>query len=88
MATKAAAVDFSKILASGLGKETSAQIVAFRKRSEEARRLLNSLKAQSTTVDFAHYKKVLKVRDLTKRALSLSWQGVRAAWRGMRESLS
>lgn len=61
MASKAAAIDFSKILASGLGKETTAQLVAFRKRSDEARRLLNSLKSQPATVDFAHYKNVLKV---------------------------
>lgn len=60
MASKAA-VDFSKVLASGLGKQTASELVAFRKRSEEAKRLVTQLKAQPTTVDFAHYKKLLKV---------------------------
>lgn len=61
MASKAA-VDFSKVLASGLGKQTSSELVSFRKRSEEAKRLVNQLKSQPTTVDFAHYKGILKVR--------------------------
>lgn len=61
MASKAT-VDFSKILASGLGKQTAAELVSFRKRSDEARRLVTQLKQQPTTVDFAHYKGVLKVR--------------------------
>lgn len=62
MASKAAAVNFHKILSSGIGKETGAQLAAFRKRSEEARRALNQLKTQPVTVDFAAYKGVLKVR--------------------------
>lgn len=62
MATKAAAIDFSKILSSGIGKETQAQIVAFRKRADEARRAVNHLQNQPTSVDLAHYKNVLKVR--------------------------
>ena len=65
MASKAAAVNFHKILSSGIGKETGAQLAAFRKRSEEARRALNQLKAQPVTVDFAAYKGVLKVRGST-----------------------
>ncbi|WFD24465.1 ATP synthase d subunit [Malassezia equina] len=60
MATKAAAIDFSKILSSGIGKETQAQIVAFRKRADEARRAVNHLQNQPTSVDLAHYKNVLK----------------------------
>lgn len=62
MASKAAAIDFSKLLSSGIGKETQAQIVAFRKRADEARRALAGLQSQPTTVDLAHYKSVLKVR--------------------------
>jgi len=65
MASKAAAVNFPKILSSGIGKETGAQLAAFRKRSEEARRALNQLKAQPGTVDFAAYQGVLKVRGAT-----------------------
>ena len=61
MATKAAAVDFSKILSSGVGKETAAQLVAFRKRNDDAKRSLSVLKTLPATLDFAHYKNVLKV---------------------------
>lgn len=60
MASKAA-VDFSKVLASGLGKQTAADLVAFRKRSDEARRVVSQLKQLPSTVDFSHYKNVLKV---------------------------
>ena len=67
MASKAA-VDFSKVLASGLGKETAGQLAAFRKRCDEARRTVASLKSTPTTVDFAHYKQVLKVCTLDGQA--------------------
>ncbi|WFD39912.1 ATP synthase d subunit [Malassezia japonica] len=70
MASKAA-VDFSKVLASGLGKQTASELVAFRKRSEEAKRLVTQLKAQPTTVDFAHYKKLLKNQDVVATAEKL-----------------
>lgn len=70
MATKAAAIDFSKILSSGIGKETQAQIVAFRKRADEARRALANLQNQPTSVDLSHYKSVLKVRDSTRQLTS------------------
>lgn len=56
-----AVVDFSKILSSGLGKETAAQLVSFRKRSEDAKRALGSLKSVPTTVDLSQYKNVLNV---------------------------
>lgn len=72
MASKAAAVNFHKILSSGLGKETSAQLAVFRKRSEDARRVLNQLKSQPTTVDFSHYKGVLKVCKGRERARPVS----------------
>lgn len=45
----------------GLGKNTTAQLQAFRKRSDEAKRTLTALKAQSTEVDLEHYRKVLRV---------------------------
>ncbi|WFD28214.1 ATP synthase d subunit [Malassezia nana] len=68
MASKAAAIDFSKLLSSGIGKETQAQIVAFRKRADEARRALTGLQSQPTTVDLAHYKSVLKNQSVVAQA--------------------
>lgn len=62
-AVKAAAahIDWPKLSTSlGLKTETVAALSAFRKRNEEARRVLADLKEQKTTVDFAHYRKVLK----------------------------
>ncbi|TIA93416.1 hypothetical protein E3P99_00144 [Wallemia hederae] len=40
--------------------DTVAQINAFRKRSDEAKRSLANLNEQKVTVDFAHYRSVLK----------------------------
>lgn len=65
-------IDWSK-LSSSLPKETVASLQAFRKRNDEARRLLAELKEQSTTVDFAHYRKVLKntaVVDQAEKAVA------------------
>ncbi|KAF9434725.1 ATP synthase d subunit [Entomortierella beljakovae] len=62
-AVKAAAahIDWTKLSTSlGLKTETVAALTAFRKRNEEARRVLGDLKEQKTAVDFAHYRKVLK----------------------------
>lgn len=75
MATKAAAVDFSKILASGIGKETSAQIVAFRKRHDDAKRALLALRELPATVDIAHYKNLLKVSVKLGSSMSASVGG-------------
>ncbi|KAK3823593.1 MAG: hypothetical protein J3Q66DRAFT_279808 [Benniella sp.] len=63
MSVKAAAthIDWTKLTTSlGLKTETVAALSAFRKRNEEARRVLTDLKEQKTAVDFAHYRKVLK----------------------------
>ncbi|KAG9066624.1 ATP synthase d subunit [Linnemannia hyalina] len=63
MSVKAAAthIDWTKLSTSlGLKTETVAALGAFRKRNEEARRVLSDLKEQKTAVDFAHYRKVLK----------------------------
>lgn len=72
-AAKAAAahIDWTKLTTSlGLKTETVTALGAFRKRNEEARRVLNELKEQKTAVDFAHYRKVLKnqavIDDLEK----------------------
>lgn len=43
-----------------LSGKTAAQLSAFKKRNDEARRQLFELKAQETSVDFEHYRSVLK----------------------------
>lgn len=68
MAARAAAVDLAKISNLGLGKNTLAQISAFRKRADDAKRQLNQLKQQNTQVDFAHYNKVLRNKDVVSQA--------------------
>ncbi|PWN52010.1 putative ATP7-F1F0-ATPase complex, FO D subunit [Violaceomyces palustris] len=68
MASKAA-LDFTKIYSSlGLGKQSVAQVQAFRKRAEDAKRALTLLKDQPTTVDFAHYESILKNKDVVNQA--------------------
>lgn len=62
-AAKTASELFPKIYSSlGLGKNTTSQLQAFRKRNEDARRELKTLQDQKTDVDFSHYKSILKVR--------------------------
>ncbi|TEB35478.1 ATP synthase d subunit [Coprinellus micaceus] len=71
MASKAAAVavDFSRIYSSlGLGKETIAAVQAFRKRHADAQRVHNHYASQPTTVDFAHYRSVLKNKAIVDEA--------------------
>ncbi|KAL1741768.1 hypothetical protein HDZ31DRAFT_84607 [Schizophyllum fasciatum] len=72
MATKAAtkaAVDFTRIYSSlGLGKETIAGVQAFRKRHGDAQREHGQYAAQPTTVDFAHYRSVLKNQAVVDEA--------------------
>lgn len=68
MAARAAAVDLAKISNLGLGKNTLAQISAFRKRADDAKRQLAQLKQQKTDVDFAHYNKVLRNKDVVSQA--------------------
>ncbi|EJT97618.1 mitochondrial ATP synthase [Dacryopinax primogenitus] len=64
MATKAvaaAALDWTRIYGSlNLGKETVAALQEFRKRAYEAQRVHAALSSQPTTVDFAHYRAVLR----------------------------
>ncbi|KAJ3527273.1 hypothetical protein NMY22_g9849 [Coprinellus aureogranulatus] len=74
MASKAAAVavDFSRIYSSlGLGKETIAAVQAFRKRHADAQRVHNHFAGQPTTVDFAHYRSVLKNKAIVDEAEKL-----------------
>ncbi|ESK92883.1 atp synthase d subunit [Moniliophthora roreri MCA 2997] len=67
--TAAAAVDFTRIYTSlGLGKETIAAVQAFRKRHSEAQRIHGQYASQPTTVDFAHYRNVLKNKAIVDEA--------------------
>ncbi|CAO3649651.1 unnamed protein product [Cunninghamella echinulata] len=60
-------LDWSKLSVS-LPQETAASLQAFRKRNEEVKRVLSELKAQSTTVDFAHYRSALKNQFIVDQA--------------------
>ncbi|PFH52550.1 hypothetical protein AMATHDRAFT_74036 [Amanita thiersii Skay4041] len=74
MASKAAvtAVDFARIYSSlGLGKETIAALQAFRKRHTDAVRLNTHYASQPSTVDFAHYRSVLKNKAIVDEAEKL-----------------
>ncbi|KAH7888066.1 ATP7, subunit D of the stator stalk of mitochondrial F1F0 ATP synthase [Phlebopus sp. FC_14] len=74
MASKAAvaAVDFTRIYSTlGLGKETIAGLQAFRKRHGEAQRLHGQYALQPTTVDFAHYRSILKNTAIVDEAEKL-----------------
>ncbi|PWN46402.1 putative ATP7-F1F0-ATPase complex, FO D subunit [Ceraceosorus guamensis] len=65
----AAAPNWSRISSAlGLGKNTTASLQSFRKRSEDARRALTALQAQSTDVDIAHYRSTLKNQDVVAQA--------------------
>jgi len=72
MATPARAVkaiDWSKLTtALKLNSNTVASIQAFRKRNEEARRVLDDFKEQKTDIDFAHYRSVLKNTAIVDQA--------------------
>jgi hypothetical protein len=52
----------------GLGKNTTASIQAFKKRSEDARRHLTALKAEKTDVDLSYYKSTLKNQSVVSQA--------------------
>jgi len=60
-AVAAAALDWTRIYGSlNLGKETVAALQEFRKRAYEAQRVHAQLSSQPTTVDFAHYRSILR----------------------------
>ncbi|KAH7869024.1 ATP synthase d subunit [Lentinula edodes] len=70
--TAAAVVDFTRIYTSlGLGKETIAALQAFRKRHGEAQRAQATYSNQPTTVDFSHYRSVLKNKAIVDEAEKL-----------------
>ncbi|CAO1630152.1 unnamed protein product [Parajaminaea phylloscopi] len=65
----ASAVNWNQILKSlSLGKNTTSQLQAFRKRADDAKRAVASLQAQRTDVDVEHYRSVLKNQDVIKQA--------------------
>ncbi|KAI9264415.1 hypothetical protein BY458DRAFT_513960 [Sporodiniella umbellata] len=64
---RAAAINWSKLNVT-LPQETVQSLQAFRKRNEEVKRVLSELKEQSTTVDFAHYRNVLKNQKIVDQA--------------------
>merc|ERR1712000_227668 len=66
MATRSAALklDWTKVTSSlGLRGQTVSSLQAFKKRNEDARRRLQVLSEQPTTVDFAAYRSQLKAID-------------------------
>jgi F-type H+-transporting ATPase subunit d len=65
----AAAIDWSKLTVSlGLKRETVAALQAFRKRNDEARRVVLALKEQKTDIDFENYRKILKNKSIINEA--------------------
>ncbi|KAL5604819.1 hypothetical protein BROUX41_001843 [Berkeleyomyces rouxiae] len=77
MATRSAAtkLDWVKVASSlGLRGQTASSLQAFKKRNDEARRKLTALNELPTSVDFAHYRSVLKnqavVDEIEKRFAS------------------
>lgn len=64
---RAAAINWSKLSVT-LPQETVVSLLAFRKRNEEVKRVLAELKDQTTTVDFAHYRKALKNQGIVDQA--------------------
>lgn len=68
-------LDWAKVTTSlGLRGQTVTSLHAFKKRNDDARRKLQALKEQPTTVDFSHYRSVLKnqavVDEIEKRFAS------------------
>ncbi|KAJ5109948.1 ATP synthase subunit d [Penicillium argentinense] len=63
MAARSAAlkIDWAKVSTSlGLRGQTAASLQSFKKRNDDARRKVQVLSEQPQSVDFAHYRKVLK----------------------------
>lgn len=51
----------------GLKGQTASSLQAFKKRNDEAKRAVYELSNQSTEIDFAHYKSVLKNQDIVSK---------------------
>ncbi|CAG8538860.1 7708_t:CDS:2 [Ambispora leptoticha] len=64
-----AAIDWSKLTVSlGLTRETVGALIAFRKRNEEAKRIVSSLREQPTQIDFEEYRSKLKNKSVVNEA--------------------
>merc|ERR1711890_35514 len=63
--TMAASVEWSRISSKlGLSKQALGELGAFRQRAAAARAANAAVKEQKTTVDFEHYRQVLKNKDV------------------------
>ncbi|CAD6890618.1 unnamed protein product [Tilletia controversa] len=62
------AATFTKVSALGLGKRTAGELAAFRRRADDAKRVLATLKDQRTDVDLTHYRSILKNQDVVAQA--------------------
>ncbi|KAI5282442.1 ATP synthase d subunit [Ascosphaera acerosa] len=70
MATRSAALklDWAKVSSSlSLRGQTAASLQAFKKRNDDARRKVQALSEAPTTVDFAHYRSVLKNKAIVDK---------------------
>ncbi|CAG8457752.1 5449_t:CDS:2 [Cetraspora pellucida] len=66
---RAASIDWSKLTVTlGLRKETITALQAFRKRNEEAKRVVSALKQQKADIDFEHYRNILKNKSIVNEA--------------------
>ncbi|CAG8467944.1 11650_t:CDS:2 [Cetraspora pellucida] len=66
---RAASIDWSRLTVTlGLKKETITALQAFRKRNEEAKRVVSALKQQKTDIDFENYRNILKNKAIVNEA--------------------
>ncbi|CAG8782379.1 2690_t:CDS:2 [Dentiscutata erythropus] len=66
---RAASIDWSKLTVTlGLKKETIASLLAFRKRNDEAKRVVAALKQQKSDIDFENYRRILKNKAIVNEA--------------------
>lgn len=67
-------MDWTKIISNlGLTGQTASALTAFKKRNDEARRSIVELEQQPATVDFSHYRSILKnqsVIDLIEKEVN------------------
>ncbi|CAN6649449.1 ATP synthase subunit d, mitochondrial [Trichomonascus vanleenenianus] len=58
-------LDWAKVISTlGLTGATASSLLGFRKRHDEAKKVMLELEKQPTEVDFAHYKSVLKNQEI------------------------
>lgn len=64
-------MDWSKLISSlGLKGETASALQAFKKRHDEAKKIVFELSNQKTDIDFAHYSSILKNQDIVNKIQS------------------